>query len=164
MSTRWMVDGLCRKFPPEYWFPIGTSGPAAAQAEEAKAVCRRCPVVERCLRYALDTPQLTDGVWGGKTVEERRLIKARETGGGGRVASGADPAAVDALIARRLLPEQVRPVDRRAAIRQLLDQNPELKSTDIADQLRMTMTAVAQIILRHKMRHQMVGAGVGDTR
>ena len=44
--------------------------------EAAKAVCRRCPAVERCLQWALDTGE-EHGVWGGMSEEERRPIRRR---------------------------------------------------------------------------------------
>lgn len=36
----------------------------------AKQLCRQCPVREDCVRWAVDT-HVSDGVWGGLTVEER---------------------------------------------------------------------------------------------
>ncbi|MFF4104338.1 WhiB family transcriptional regulator [Streptomyces sp. NPDC001903] len=60
----------CREEDPDLFFPIGTSGPALLQIEEAKAVCRRCPVLERCLEWALEGG--TDwGVWEVASAPER---------------------------------------------------------------------------------------------
>ena len=61
---------------PELFFPIGNTGPALFQIEEAKAVCRRCEVVDTCLRWAMEFRQ-DDGVWGGLSVEERHSAKRR---------------------------------------------------------------------------------------
>jgi WhiB family redox-sensing transcriptional regulator len=61
---------------PDLFFPIGTTGPALVQQEQAKAVCRRCPVREECLEWALDTGQAI-GVWGGTSENERRALKRR---------------------------------------------------------------------------------------
>ena len=73
----WRHHAACRETDPELFFPIGNTGPALLQIEEAKAVCqRRCPVTEQCLRWALDTNQ-TDGVWGGLSEGERRAVKRR---------------------------------------------------------------------------------------
>jgi hypothetical protein len=43
--------------------------------EEAKAVCRTCPVIQKCLDYALSA-QEAEGVWGGTTAKERELLIA----------------------------------------------------------------------------------------
>jgi WhiB family redox-sensing transcriptional regulator len=60
---------------PELFFPIGDTGPALLQIEEAKAVCRRCPLIESCLQGALDRNE--SGVWGGLSEKERRSLKRR---------------------------------------------------------------------------------------
>jgi len=72
----WRHHALCRDEDPELFFPIGTTGPAALQVEEAKAVCGRCPSVTDCLQWALDTGQ-DAGVWGGMSEDERRALKRR---------------------------------------------------------------------------------------
>ncbi|MEV5440930.1 WhiB family transcriptional regulator [Streptomyces sp. NPDC052682] len=72
----WRNHAACRHEDPDLFFPIGTSGPALLQAEQAKAVCRRCPVRDDCLQWALDTGQ-TIGVWGGTNETERRALKRR---------------------------------------------------------------------------------------
>ncbi len=72
----WRHHALCREEDPELFFPIGTSGPAAVQVEQAKVVCRRCPVVHDCLDWAMDSGQ-DSGVWGGTSEEERRALKRR---------------------------------------------------------------------------------------
>ncbi|MFI2507678.1 WhiB family transcriptional regulator [Streptomyces sp. NPDC018972] len=81
----WRERAACRTEDPDLFFPIGTSGPALMQTEQAKAVCRRCPVREQCLQWALDTGQ-SIGVWGGTSETERRALKrriaARRTAGG----------------------------------------------------------------------------------
>ena len=43
----WRHRAACRDEDPELFFPIGNTGPALLQIEEAKAVCRRCPVMRR---------------------------------------------------------------------------------------------------------------------
>ncbi|MFI1417376.1 WhiB family transcriptional regulator [Streptomyces sp. NPDC020731] len=72
----WRERATCRTEDPDLFFPIGTSGPALMQTEQAKAVCRRCPVQEQCLEWALDTGQ-SIGVWGGTSETERRALKRR---------------------------------------------------------------------------------------
>ena len=43
----WRDRAACLDVDPELFFPIGNTGPALAQIDEAKAVCRTCPVVDR---------------------------------------------------------------------------------------------------------------------
>lgn len=74
----WRQSALCREQDPELFFPIGTTGPAAVQVDEAKAVCRRCPVLDSCLTWALETAQ-DAGVWGGTSEDDRRMLKRRST-------------------------------------------------------------------------------------
>lgn len=42
--------------------------------EIAKSICRRCPVVEQCLKSALENNEIY-GVWGGTTPKERRRLR-----------------------------------------------------------------------------------------
>ena len=72
----WRHHALCRNEDPELFFPIGTAGPAAVQVEEAKVVCRRCPVVHDCLTWAVETGQ-DAGVWGATSEDERRALARR---------------------------------------------------------------------------------------
>jgi WhiB family redox-sensing transcriptional regulator len=70
----WIERARCIGEDPELFFPVGTTAPALAQTERAKAVCRQCPVIDACLSWALDTCQ-DAGVWGGLDEEERREIR-----------------------------------------------------------------------------------------
>ena len=72
----WMSRGACRQADPELFFPIAdVTGPAARQAEAAKAVCGACAVRANCLSYALDA--MPEGIWGGTTVDERLAARRR---------------------------------------------------------------------------------------
>ena len=72
----WRHEAACRDEDPELFFPIGNTGPALAQIEEAKKVCNRCEVKEACLAWALESGQ-DAGVWGGLSEDERRALKRR---------------------------------------------------------------------------------------
>jgi WhiB family redox-sensing transcriptional regulator len=72
----WRYRAACREEDPELFFPVGNSGPAILQVAEAKIVCRRCPVMSRCLNWALESGQ-DAGVWGGMSEDERRALKRR---------------------------------------------------------------------------------------
>ncbi|MFF1511875.1 WhiB family transcriptional regulator [Streptomyces sp. NPDC058326] len=76
VNTNWRERSACREEDPELFFPIGNTGPALLQIEEAKAVCRRCPVMETCLRWAMEHGE-DGGVWGGLSEDERRAMKRR---------------------------------------------------------------------------------------
>nr|PZM91077.1 MAG: WhiB family transcriptional regulator [Thermocrispum agreste] len=70
LADDWRDLAACRGEDPELFFPIGTSGPALLQVEQAKAVCRRCSVAEQCLAEALRRREMY-GIWGGTTEAER---------------------------------------------------------------------------------------------
>ena len=53
----WRHRAACLDEDPELFFPIGNTGPALVQIEDAKAVCRRCEVVDTCLKWAIETGQ-----------------------------------------------------------------------------------------------------------
>ena len=72
----WRDRAACLDADPELFFPIGNTGPAILQIEEAKAVCRTCEVVETCLKWAIESGQ-DSGVWGGMSEDERRALKRR---------------------------------------------------------------------------------------
>ena len=72
----WRHRAACRDEDPELFFPIGNTGPALAQIEEAKKVCARCEVKDPCLQWALESGQEA-GVWGGMSEDERRALKRR---------------------------------------------------------------------------------------
>lgn len=70
----WRHNAACIGEDVELFFAVGSSGPALDQTERAKAVCRRCEVSAQCLEWALKTNQ-HDGVWGGKSEDERRALR-----------------------------------------------------------------------------------------
>src|SRR6266536_1082482 len=79
----WRHRARCRDVDPELFFPVGTTGPAEAQVQAAKAICALCPVREECLQWALDTAQ-DAGVWGGLSEEVRRVPGTWRRSGGTR--------------------------------------------------------------------------------
>lgn len=72
--TTWRNRAACLNENPELFVPIGNTGPALLQIEDAKAACRRCEIVETCPEWAMESGQ-TAGVWGGMSEDERRAIK-----------------------------------------------------------------------------------------
>lgn len=75
-TSDWRHHAACRNEElPDNFFPTSDAGPGwQAVIADAKAVCRRCPVADQCLQWALDNPQET-GIWGGLTEAERRNLR-----------------------------------------------------------------------------------------
>lgn len=72
----WREQAECLDIDPELFFPIGPTGLGLQQAHEAKKICRRCPVQQSCLEWALANGQQA-GIWGGTDEDERRLLRRR---------------------------------------------------------------------------------------
>ena len=71
-ESAWMAEGNCRLHPPATFFPSDGVG-----VDKARKICRDCPVMARCLEYALDE-RIDHGVWGGCSERERRrILKSR---------------------------------------------------------------------------------------
>lgn len=99
IDTHWTERALCLGEDPETFFPVAESGPGLEQVARAKAICRSCPVVRECLSYALRAGE-SAGVWGGATVEERRLLRWSGRSSGVRDRThrhGGDPAILPPL-------------------------------------------------------------------
>jgi WhiB family redox-sensing transcriptional regulator len=76
----WRDQAACRDVEADLFFPAGSSGAAVCHIKAAKAVCRRCPAQEACVRFALDTNEEA-GVWGGKDEDERRRLRRLQRAG-----------------------------------------------------------------------------------
>jgi len=74
----WWDLAACSSADPDLFFPISASGPALAQVMRAKAVCATCRVRPQCLQFALAEGPM-EGIWGGATEEERRVIVAHHS-------------------------------------------------------------------------------------
>lgn len=66
----WADEALCAKTDPELFFPE-----KGRSAGPAKAICRKCPVIQECLNYALTAPISIAGVWGGTDEDDRRELR-----------------------------------------------------------------------------------------
>lgn len=80
LSSDWQNQAECRSgYDIDLWFPAGMTGPFAVQIQAAKDVCRRrCPVMEECLTWALETRQEA-GIWGGlDEIERQKLLRRAE--------------------------------------------------------------------------------------
>jgi WhiB family redox-sensing transcriptional regulator len=82
----WRDYAACLDVDPDLFFPPGITSASLPQIEQAKQVCRTCPVSRSCLRWALDNGDA--GVWGDTTEEERRRHRrSRTLGVSGSVAN-----------------------------------------------------------------------------
>jgi WhiB family transcriptional regulator, redox-sensing transcriptional regulator len=72
--TDWWALAACKGQDTELFFPYKeTSG----QAARAKAFCAGCEVTTQCLDFAMDT-EASDGIFGGLTAIERKLLRSGE--------------------------------------------------------------------------------------
>jgi WhiB family redox-sensing transcriptional regulator len=69
----WIADALCRQHPEVDFL----ADDKRDDVEPARAICRRCPVAQPCLDYALALGASTTGVWGSTTGQERADIRRR---------------------------------------------------------------------------------------
>jgi WhiB family transcriptional regulator, redox-sensing transcriptional regulator len=71
----WTRHALCAQIDPDIFF-----SDSVGQIEQAKDICRECPVQKECLSYALQMRE-EFGVWGGLDRDERRrLLRRNRTG------------------------------------------------------------------------------------
>ena len=75
-SKGWMKDGACHGLEPDIFHPDEDAKDDSPDVLAAKAICEHCIVKSECLEFALDTKQ-KDGVWGGLTERERRVLIRR---------------------------------------------------------------------------------------
>jgi WhiB family transcriptional regulator, redox-sensing transcriptional regulator len=68
----WKEDGRCRGLGERVTIVFYPE--RGGNTKEAKAICKKCPVKQTCLDYALEN-NMTDGIWGGMTEGERKRLK-----------------------------------------------------------------------------------------
>lgn len=66
----WADQAACKGEDPEIFFPE-----RGADVATAKSFCARCPVVDRCLQWAIEHEQ--QGIWGNTSSRQRRNIRKR---------------------------------------------------------------------------------------
>lgn len=74
----WQERAACIGAPLDWFFPPSTANGITDQYKLARELCARCPVVERCGQYAIDN-HCRDGMFGGKTPQERGVRTAART-------------------------------------------------------------------------------------
>lgn len=68
----WMGGANCATTDPELFFPRSGDSLTAV-----RRVCANCPVKQACLDYAIKN-SVQAGIWGGRTLKERRAIQRRK--------------------------------------------------------------------------------------
>jgi WhiB family redox-sensing transcriptional regulator len=72
----WRHRAACGGRYDDLFFPVGDTGPARTQEQQAKAICATCPVLTECRTWALNAGTDADyGIWGGLNEAERRRIR-----------------------------------------------------------------------------------------
>jgi|TARA_Y100001951_G_C11222923_1_gene229891 WhiB family redox-sensing transcriptional regulator len=75
--------GACTGQPTDWWFPVTARGyrnqaanvEARKLGERAKAVCRTCDQVTKCLLYSIAYEPM--GIWGGLDESERETMRRK---------------------------------------------------------------------------------------
>lgn len=70
-APTWMDDALCQSVDSDLFFPAASD---YAAARTAKWLCRRCPVIDSCLQYAVVDASI-DGIWGGTSPNQPQAIR-----------------------------------------------------------------------------------------
>jgi DNA-binding CsgD family transcriptional regulator len=89
----WTEQGACRTADPESFY-------SSDETIFAKAVCSRCPVVDKCLDWALESRE-PHGVWGGLDEQERKALTLPNTVAAQRRQEALTSARLRAAAARR---------------------------------------------------------------
>ncbi len=75
-AVNWRSAGACLSADPDLFFPISTTGPGERQVAQAKVICAGCVVRQECLEFAMSN-DLSYGIWGGSTPEDRQRQRRR---------------------------------------------------------------------------------------
>jgi len=77
MGTDWRDNARCAKMPKEIFFEYNSIKYKKKEREQrtrtAKAVCRICPVKEKCYEFAVRNNEQY-GIWAGTLPDERRRL------------------------------------------------------------------------------------------
>jgi WhiB family transcriptional regulator, redox-sensing transcriptional regulator len=77
IAANWRAAGACLTADPDLFFPISAKGRAEKQVAKAKTICAGCQVRRECLEFAV-AQELTYGIWGGTTPEDRQRERRRK--------------------------------------------------------------------------------------
>jgi WhiB family redox-sensing transcriptional regulator len=88
-ETGWRAAGACAAVDPDLFFPSSPTGFGAAQLEQARRLCRDCPVQRQCLAEAMKMGDV-EGIWAGTTQAERK--RARRARARSRAPEASSPS------------------------------------------------------------------------
>jgi WhiB family redox-sensing transcriptional regulator len=75
-ATDWRDNAACTDQESDLFFASELTATGKADVRHAKTICWRCPSLQPCGQWALETRQAF-GVWGGMSERERRRILRR---------------------------------------------------------------------------------------
>ena len=76
-AWEWQLEAACAGEDTSIFYQADNERGASVRRRElkAKAICARCPVIDDCLKNALETHE-PYGVWGGMSADERFRLQA----------------------------------------------------------------------------------------
>ncbi|MEU5360218.1 WhiB family transcriptional regulator [Streptomyces albidoflavus] len=147
-SNHWQDRAACKTADAEaIFFPVSTTDVTIAAAKE---ICRGCPVIDACARYALERRE-PHGVWGGMSEKERkaalkprpvpmahRIVSSRRADWDAAVATGATDWGVARLLGTTV------PVVQQVRALLAAEENGDAEALDeAADELPATSSTAA---------------------
>jgi WhiB family transcriptional regulator, redox-sensing transcriptional regulator len=75
-GANWRSAGACLSADPDLFFPVSAKGTGEKQISRAKLICAGCGVRRECLEFAM-SHDLSYGIWGGSTPEDRQRQRRR---------------------------------------------------------------------------------------
>lgn len=146
-SNHWQDRAACKTADAEaIFFPVSTTDVTIAAAKE---ICRSCPVIDACARFALERRE-PHGVWGGMSEKERkaalkprpvpmahRIVSSRRADWDAAVATGATDWGVARLLGTTV------PVVQQVRALIAVEENDAEVLDEAADELTATSSTAA---------------------
>lgn len=68
----WRDDAACSQIGGNAWFPE-----KGTDSLPARKICRRCPVIDECLKWALETKP-SHGIYAGLSINQLGRLRKKE--------------------------------------------------------------------------------------
>lgn len=111
-TKNWMSEAACVGMDPAIFFIDTRRTKNREETRAALDACESCPVSDQCLEENIDE---TFGIWGGKTAEERRKIRAHE-GGATRRCENCGDRFFSVTARARMCSDKCRDIARRKVL------------------------------------------------